>query len=65
MPTAANLNHYWGGLSDVAWHGDDEPLFGEYGDSKLIVCFFWGFLGSSVGMGGAGVSGLLFHAHRI
>ena len=32
VPTAANLNLYRG------WNScDDEPLFGEYGDAKLIV----------------------------
>ena len=37
VPTAANLNLYWGWNSCVGWHSDDEPLFGEYGDAKLIV----------------------------
>ena len=37
MPTAANLNLYRGWNSCVSWHCDDEPLFGEYGDAKLIV----------------------------
>ena len=37
LPTAANLNLYRGWKSCVGWHCDDEPLFGEYGDAKLIV----------------------------
>ena len=37
VPTATNLNLYRGGNSCVGWHFDDEPLFGEYGDAKLIV----------------------------
>ena len=37
VPTAANLNLYQGWKSCVGWHCDDEPLFGEYGDAKLIV----------------------------
>ena len=37
MPTAANLNLYRGGNSCVGWHRDDEPLFGECGEAKLIV----------------------------
>ena len=37
LPTAANLNLYRGWNSCVGWHCDDEPLFGEYGDAKLIV----------------------------
>ena len=37
MPTAANLNLYRGWKSCVGWHCDDEPLFGKYGDAKLIV----------------------------
>ena len=37
VPTAANLNLYRGWNSCVGWHCDDEPLFGEYGDDKLIV----------------------------
>ena len=46
MPTAANLNLYRGGNSCVGWHRDDEPLFGEYGEAKLIV---------SVSLGGSAV----------
>ena len=37
VPTTANLNLYRGWRSCVGWHCDDEPLFGEYGDAKLIV----------------------------
>ena len=37
VPTAAHLNLYWGWKSCVDWHSDDEPLFGEYGEAKLIV----------------------------
>ena len=37
LPTAANLNLYRGWKSCVGWHCDDEPLFGEYGDAKLLV----------------------------
>ena len=37
VPTAANLNLYWGWKSCVGWHCDDEPLFGKCGDAKLTV----------------------------
>ena len=37
VPTAANLNLYRGWNSCVGWHYDDEPLFGENGEAKLIV----------------------------
>ena len=37
LPTAANLNLYWGRFSRVACHSDNESLFGERGESKLIV----------------------------
>ena len=37
VPTAANLNLYWGWQSCVGWHRDDEPLFGKCGDAKHIV----------------------------
>ena len=37
VPTAANLNLYLGWNSCVGWHGDNEPLFGECGEAKLIV----------------------------
>ena len=37
VPTAANLNLYWGWRSCAGWHCDDEFLFGECGEAKLIV----------------------------
>ena len=37
VPAAANLNLYRGWRSCVGWHSDDEPLFRECGDAKLIV----------------------------
>ena len=37
MPTSSNLNLYRGWRSCVGWHRDDEPLFGECGEAKLIV----------------------------
>ena len=37
VPNAVNLNLYRGWRSCVGWHRDDEPLFGECGDAKLIV----------------------------
>ena len=37
VPNAVNLNLYRGWRSCVGWHSDDEPLFGECGDAKLIV----------------------------
>ena len=42
VPTAANLNLYRGWRSCVGWHCDDEPLFGECGDAKLIVSVSFG-----------------------
>ena len=42
VPTAANLNLYRGWKSRVGWHSDNEPLFGERGDSKLIVSVSFG-----------------------
>ena len=42
MPTAANLNFYRGRSSHVGWHSDDEPLFGERGEAKLIVSVSFG-----------------------
>ena len=42
MPTAANLNLYRKWKSCVGWHRDDEPLFGECGDAKLIVSVSFG-----------------------
>ena len=35
VPTAVNLNLYRGWKS--GWHSDDEPLFGECAEAKLIV----------------------------
>ena len=45
VPTSANLNLYGGSGSRVRWHSDDEGLFVERGDPKLIVSLS---LGSSV-----------------
>ena len=45
VPTAANLNLFGCKVSHVAWHSDDEHLFGDSGDPKLIVSVS---LGSSV-----------------
>ena len=42
LPTAANLNLCRGPFSRVAWHCDNEPLFGERGESKLIVSMSFG-----------------------
>ena len=42
VPTAANLNLYRGRSSHVGWHSDDEPLFGERGEAKLIVSVSFG-----------------------
>ena len=42
MPTAANLNLYRGRSSHAGWHSDDEPLFGERGEPKLIVSVSFG-----------------------
>ena len=42
LPTAANLNLYRERSSRVAWHSDNEPLFGERGESKLIVSMSFG-----------------------
>ena len=42
VPTAANLNFYRGWRSCVGWHRDDEPLFGECSDAKLIVSVSFG-----------------------
>ena len=46
VPTAANLNLYRRWNWCVGWHRDDETLFGEYGDAKLIVSLSLG--GSAV-----------------
>ena len=37
VPTSANLNLYGGSGSCVRWHSDDEDLFRERGDSRLLV----------------------------
>ena len=42
MPTAANLNLYRVWNSCVRWHCDDEPLFGECEEAKLIVSVGFG-----------------------
>ena len=42
VPSAANLNLYRGRSSHVGWHSDDEPLFGERGEAKLIVSVSFG-----------------------
>ena len=42
VPTAPNLNLYRGWKSCVGWHCDDELLFGECGDAKLIVSVSFG-----------------------
>ena len=42
VPTAANLNHYRGRSWHVGWHSDDEQLFGERGEAKLIVSVSFG-----------------------
>ena len=52
VPTAANLNLYRGWNSCVGWHSDDEPLFKEYGDGKLIVSVSFG--SSALFRGGVG-----------
>ena len=41
VPTAENLNLYRRWKSRV-WHRDNEPLFGERGDAKLIVSVSFG-----------------------
>ena len=42
VPTAANLNLYRGRSSHVGWHSDNEPVFGERGEAKLIVSVSFG-----------------------
>ena len=42
VPTAANLNLHRGWNSCVGWHRDDEPLFGECGEAKLVVSVSFG-----------------------
>ena len=49
VPTAANLNLYWRRHSRVGWHSDNEPLFGERGEAKLIVSVSFGTVRSSSG----------------
>ena len=45
MPSGVNLNRYAGWGSSIPWHSDDEPLFGDRSDPKVIVSKS---LGSSV-----------------
>ena len=40
-----NLNRYAGWGSSIPWHSDNEPLFGDQSDPKVIVSMS---LGSSV-----------------
>ena len=40
--TAPDLNFYRGRNSHVGWHNDNEPLFGERGEAKLIVSVSFG-----------------------
>ena len=42
VPSVADLNLYRGRSSYVGWHSDDEPLFGERGEAKLIVSVSFG-----------------------
>ena len=42
VPNAVNLNFYRGWRSCVGWHSDDEPLFGECSDAKLIASVSFG-----------------------
>ena len=42
VPTAANLKLYPGRNSRAGWHSDDEPLFGEREEEKLIVSMSFG-----------------------
>ena len=44
--TAANLNLYRRRSSHVGWHRDNEPLFGERGEAKLIVSVNFGTSGA-------------------
>ena len=46
LPTGVNLNWYAGWGSSIPWHSDNEPLFGDQSDPKVIVSMS---LGSSVG----------------
>ena len=43
VPTAANLNLCGGWKSRIGWHSDDEPLFGERWESRLVVWVSFGF----------------------
>ena len=45
LPTGVNLNRYAGCGSSIPWHGNDEPLFGDQSDPKVIASMS---LGSSV-----------------
>ena len=45
MPSGVNLNRYAGCGSSIPWHSDNEPLFGDQCDPKVIVSMS---LGSSV-----------------
>ena len=42
MPTAANLNLCRRRKSHVGWHSENDPLFGERGETKLIVSVSFG-----------------------
>ena len=46
VPSAANLNLYRRRSSHAGWHSDDEPLFGERGEAKLIVSVSFGTPGA-------------------
>ena len=37
VPSGVNLNQYAGCGSSILWHSDDEPLFGDQSDPKVIV----------------------------
>ena len=45
VPSGVNLNRYAGWGSSIPWHSDNEPLFGDQSDPKVIVSMS---LGSSV-----------------
>ena len=42
VPTTANMNLYRRRSSHLGWHSDNEPLFRERGESKLIVSVSFG-----------------------
>ena len=42
VPTAAKENLYRGRRSHVGWHSDNEPLFGERREAKLVVSVSFG-----------------------